>query len=270
MMNNPPSTSQPTKNISVFFILTFIISLPFYFLAALVPQDMVMLVAPVLSLAPITAALILTYRESRSDAVKKLLKRSFDYKRITRKIWYFPIFFLWPVLFGLAFGLLILLGEPIPALLLPIIAAPVAFLGFFIFALFEEVGWMGYAFDPMQDRWNALNASLVLGILWAIWHIPFYIASGFEPVWIAGQLLSMIAIRILITWIFNNTGKSVFAAILVHTVYNVCTMMVPSFYTSLGHSITSIFIIITSVIVVFLWGSATLAQYRFRAKVQVQ
>lgn len=228
-----------------------------------------MLVAPVLALAPITAAMILVYRESGWDGVKKLLKRSFDYKRINRKIWYFPIFFLWPILFGLAFLLLILLGEPIPTLILPIIATPVAFLGFFIFALFEEVGWMGYAFDPMQDRWNALNASLVLGILWAIWHIPFYIASGFEPLWVAGQLISMIAIRILISWIFNNTGKSVFAAILTHTVYNVCTIMVPSFYSSLGHSMTSIFIIITSSIVVFLWGSATLTQYRFSGKGQV-
>ncbi|MCK4900539.1 MAG: CPBP family intramembrane metalloprotease [Anaerolineales bacterium] len=268
-MNNPASTSISGKNITAFFVLTFIISLPFYILATLVPQEMVMLMAPILSLAPITTALILVYRKYRSDGAKKLLKRSFDYKRITRKIWYLPIFFLFPVIFTLALGVLIFLGEPIPAPILPIMAAPVAFLAFFIFALFEEVGWMGYAFDPMQGLWNSLKASLVLGILWAIWHIPFYIASDFEPVWIAGQLISMLAIRILISWIFNNTGKSVFATVLIHTVYNVCTIMVPSFYTSLGNSITSILIIISSVIVVFFWGSETLAQYRFRKKVQV-
>jgi hypothetical protein len=140
---------------------------------------------------------------------------------------------------------------------------------FFIFALFEEIGWMGYAFDPMEERWNALVASIILGIIWATWHIPLYILSGQGPVRIAVQWISLIAIRTLIVWLYNNTGKSVFATILIHAVYNVCTLTIASFYTSLGHLITSIFIIIIAVIVTCLWDPETLAQLRSRKTEQV-
>ena len=267
-MNSTTATPQTTKNITAFFALTFVLSVPPYILAALVPQEMVMLTGLIIALAPITAALILAYRENRLDGAKRLLKRSFDYRRITRKVWYAPIFLLMPVLFLLALTIMILMREPLPALLFPIVAAPVLFLAFFIFALFEEIGWMGYAFDPMQERWNALRASLILGIIWATWHVPLYVLAGLDPVWIAGQLLSLIAIRTLIVWVYNNTGRSVFAAILFHAVYNLCTMMITSFYTSLGHSMTSVFIILTALIVAFFWDFETLAQIRFRKPVE--
>jgi len=263
-MNSETAMVNSTKSITAFFVLVFIISLPFYILASLVPDEMAMFMGLTLALAPFSAALILAYRENRSYGVKRLLKRSFDYKRITKKNWYIPIFFLFPILFLLALGLMIFMGAPLPDPIAPVLAAPVAFLAFFLFALFEEVGWMGYAFDPMQERWRALIASLILGIIWAAWHIPLYIFAGLDPLWIAGQLLSLIGIRTLIVWIYNNTGKSVFAAVLFHAVYNVCTIMITSFYTSLGHLLTSIFIIISAVIFVFLWGPETLAQYRFR------
>ena len=140
---------------------------------------------------------------------------------------------------------------------------------FFIFALSEEIGWMGYTFDPMEERWNALVASIILGIIWATWHIPLYILSGQGPVRITVQLISLIGIRALIVWVYNNTGKSVFATILIHAVYNVCTLTIASFYTSLGHLITSTFIIITAVIIACLWDPETLTQLRFRNKEQV-
>jgi membrane protease YdiL (CAAX protease family) len=262
-MNNTTATPQTTKNTTAFFVLTYVISLPAYVVATLVPQEMVMLTGLVIALAPITAALILTYREGGLDDAKALPKRSFDHKRITRRIWYVPSLFLMPILFFLALGIMTLMGELLPDTLFPVVAAPVAFLIFFLFASFEEVGWMGYAFDPMEERWNALVASIILGIIWATWHIPLYILSGQGPLRIIVQLISLIAIRALIIWIYKNTGKSVFAAILIHAVYNVCTLTIASFYTSLGHLITSIFIIVAAVIVALLWDPETLAHYRF-------
>jgi membrane protease YdiL (CAAX protease family) len=236
---------------------------PPYVLAALVPQEMVMLTGLIIALAPITAALILVYRVSRLDGVKTLLKRSFDYKRVTRKAWYVPVFLLMPLLFLLALGITILVGEPLPDTLVPVAAAPVAFLLFFVFALFEEIGWVGYAFGPMEERWNALVASIILGTIWATWHIPLYILADQDLIWIVAQLISLVAIRTLIVWIYNNTGKSVFAVILIHAVYNVCTLTFANFYTSWGHLITCILITIIAAIVAFSWDSETLAQYRF-------
>ena len=265
-MNRITETLKMPKNIAAFFVLTFVLSVPPYILAALVPQDMVMLTGLIIALAPMATALILTYRESRLDGVRTQFKRSFDHKRITSKIWYAPIFFLMPFLFFLALGTTVLAGESLPATLFPVAAAPVVFLLFFVFALFEEIGWMGVVFDPMEERWNALAASILLGILWATWHIPLYIFAGQGLIRIVAQLTSLIAIRTLIVWIYNNTGKSVFAAIVIHAVYNVCTLTFSSFYISLGHLVTCLLIVIAAAAVALLWDSESLAQYRFGQK----
>ncbi|MGB6422441.1 MAG: hypothetical protein WBF05_11445, partial [Anaerolineales bacterium] len=91
-MENTTATTNSTKNITAFFLLVFIFSLPFYILASLVPGEMAMFMGLTLALAPFSAALILAYRENRSVGARRLVKRSFDYKRITNKIWYIPIF----------------------------------------------------------------------------------------------------------------------------------------------------------------------------------
>jgi membrane protease YdiL (CAAX protease family) len=258
------SEERTAKNITAFFILTFVLSVPPYIIAALVPQDMVMLTGLIIALAPITAALIISYRENGSGGAKGLLSRSFDTRRITNKVWLIPILCFWPVLFLLAYGSTVSIGETVPDPLFPVVAAPILFVLFFVFALFEEVGWMGYAFDPMENRWNALKASLLLGVIWAIWHLPLYILAGLDPLWITGQLVSLAAIRTLIVFVFNNTGKSVFAVILFHAMYNLCALLVTSFYTATGHLITSALIVFTALAVIILWDPDTLTQFRFR------
>jgi membrane protease YdiL (CAAX protease family) len=255
---------RATKNVTAFFVLTFVLSIPPYILAALVPQETVMLTGLIIALAPITAGLILAYQENGSGGARRLLSRSFDTRRITNKALLIPILCFWPILFFLAFGLTIAVGERTPDPLFPLVAAPILFVLFFVFALFEEVGWMGYAFDPMENSWNAFKASLLLGVIWAIWHLPLYILAGLDPLWIAGQLISLIAIRTLIVFVFNNTGKSVFAVILFHAMYNLCALLVTSFYTSTGHLITSIFIVVAALAVSLLWDPSTLTVFRFR------
>ena len=259
--------TTPPRKLTAFFILTFLLSLPAYVGATLVPQEIVMFMGLIGAFAPITAALILTYGESRLEGAKKLVKRAFDYSHIAHKIWYLPMLCLMPVIFIIVLGIMRFTGQSIPVPLLPVVAGPIAFLAFVFFALLEEVGWMGYAVDPMQSRRSALHVSLVLGIIWAFWHLPFYLASGFTPIWIAGQLLALIALRTLIIWLYNNTGSSVFGIIVFHAVYNLCTLMIPTFSTAAGHFMTSILTIVTAVIVTWLWGAETCMRYRFQKDV---
>jgi membrane protease YdiL (CAAX protease family) len=120
---------------------------------------------------PLIAASVLVYREDKASGVTELLKRSFDYRRIRAKVWYVPTVLLMPGITILAYGLMRLLRLPLPAPQFPGVAALVLFLVSFIAALGEELGWSGYAIDPMQDRWNALQASILLGLVWATWHI---------------------------------------------------------------------------------------------------
>ncbi len=257
-----------------FFVLIFLFSIPLYILVALASQNIVftpemaflflVLAAP----APIAAALILTFKENGWDGAKKLLGRAFDLKRIVKKIWYVPTLFLLPFVFILALGLMVLIGKPIPAAQFPVVALPVLFLVFFIMALGEEVGWMGYAFEPMQEQRNAFKATLVLGLIWAIWHVPIFILLGSDLLSIVALALCLLGLRFLLVWIFNNTGKSVFAAILFHAVYNATNGVLPNYQVSppLGIVITCSFVLIAAIVVTILWGPKTLAQFRLGKK----
>jgi len=266
-MNDTSVMIRPIKSIIIFGGLVFAISLPFYILMAFIPQNIAMFIGIILAFAPLIAVLVLVCRENRMDGIRKLLKRALDLK-ITRKVWYIPILFLMPVIFLLSLGILVLMGEKIPATMTPVVIAPLALLMFFIFALFEEVAWMGYAFDTLQDRWNALIGSLVLGIIWGTWHLPLYFLAGLDPVWIGGQFVGLIFFRILIVWIYSNTGRSIFAAILFHAVYNVCTMTIPGFSTKTGHIAINLTIIITAIMIGVLWDTRTMSQYKYAKKEQ--
>jgi len=266
--------TQKNKFAVAFFVLTFLFTLPAYTLVALATNniiftsEMVYFFIPLTAPAPIAAALILTSKENGWGGAKKLLGRAFDLRRIAKKIWYAPTLFLVPFIFFLALGLMIIIGKQIPAAQFPVVMLPVLFIAFFVMALGEEVGWMGYAFEPMQSQGNAFKATLLLGLIWAAWHLPFYLFMIANPVFIIAQILLLIGLRFLHVWIFNNTGKSVFATILFHAVYNATNGALPNYQVSmpLGVVITSSFVLIAAIVVTILWGSKTLAQFRLGKK----
>ena len=86
----------------------------------------------------------------------------------------------------------------------------------------EEIGWIGYAFPKMRSESNGLAPSILLGVLWALWHLPVidYLgtATPHGVYWLPFFLaftLAMTAMRVLIAWIYTNT-KSVLLAQLMH------------------------------------------------------
>lgn len=174
-------------------------------------------------------------------------------------MWYAPILFIMPIVSLAVLFILGFIGEALGESVFPLGMAPILLPMFFFMALVEEVGWTGYAYDPMEERWNAFRASLILGIIWAAWHIPIYVFVGGQTLlWTAGQVLVMIGLRILLGWIYNNTGKSLFAAILFHAVYNVPVTVLPIFENPLGPVITAVLVIITVVIITKVWDPQTL------------
>lgn len=155
---------------------------------------------------PTIAASILVYWENGSNGVKQLLKRSFDFKRIKGKIWYVPIFLLMPGIMVLEYGLMKLMEVSIPNFQFPVLMVPVFFMVFFIGAIGEEIGWTGYATDPLQERWNALRAGIILGTVWAVWHITPFLQAHYTPIWVAGQCETSVLLRVLIVWIYNRNN----------------------------------------------------------------
>ena len=137
------------------------------------------------------------------------------------------------------------------------------FATFFFGALTEELGWRGYAFDPMQDRWDAFKATMILGPIWVIWHLPLFISGIIPPgipLSILGLCLSLFGIEILHTWIYNNTDKSIFTVILIHAVYNVCTLFLPNYISEIGPLITGIIIVIFAAIIIAIYGPRNLSR----------
>jgi len=261
-----PKSKSPLK----FFSLLFVISIPFWVVGALTERLAKMLpinlpISALMFVCPITASLILVRKENKPDAVKDLLKRIFDYKRIKNKIWYAPIILIMPTVLALSYGLMRLLGLPLPEPYIPFGAIPIFFLIFFVSATGEEVGWSGYVIDRLQGRWNALDASIIVGIVWAIWHIVgwFQIPSHPNPTWIAWQFAFTVVARIIIVWFYNNTGKSVFVAILFHTMINVSTFLFPNYGSHYDPFVAFIITAVAAAIVAFLWGPETLARYRY-------
>jgi membrane protease YdiL (CAAX protease family) len=89
-------------------------------------------------------------------------------------------------------------------------------------ALGEEVGWRGYALPALQARHGALLSSVVLGTMWALWHLPLFFNPDlfYSNLPFVVQLALQIPLAILFTWVFNSTGGSVLLAILLHAMVN--------------------------------------------------
>lgn len=247
-----------------FFVLVFVLSIPFWLIGALSPLQLLPGL-PVSSLAvfcPLIAASILIYREHKTDGVAALFKRSFDYKRIKAKIWYLPTILLIPGIAVLAYFGMRLAGMPLPKPEFPVLEALAMFLLFFIAGLGEELGWMGYAFSPLQERWNALQAALLLGLVGAAWHIVLFVEAGRSPLWIAWQGLNLVAVRVLIVWLYNNTGGSIFAASLCHATVNLSWQLFPNNGSHYDPRVTALITVFAAAIVAVIWGPRTLTRNR--------
>jgi membrane protease YdiL (CAAX protease family) len=104
---------------------------------------------------------------------------------------------------------------------------------FLVVAITEELGWMGYAIDPMQDRHGALRASIALGIVWAAWHVIPLQQAGRTLVFIGWWSLETVALRVLMVRLYNRAGRSVPTSIILHMMANLTWMLFPidgSFY----------------------------------------
>jgi membrane protease YdiL (CAAX protease family) len=262
------TSTPPKRSTLIFFISVFALSIPFWLIGALaergLPVPMNLPVSALSFVCPTIAALFLVYRENKVDGIKELLKRTFNYKKIKKKIWYLPIFFLLPIIYLLSYEIMRLIGKPLPEPHIQFLMIPVLFVGFFIAGACEELGWVGYAVDPMQDQWSALKTGVILGLVWGIWHFIPDIQAHHSLTWIAWQRgIRAVALRILFVWLYNNTGKSVFAAILFHDTDNVSWSLFPNNGSHYDPAINGMLIAIAAVVVIFLWGYKTLARYRY-------
>ena len=108
----------------------------------------------------------------------------------------------------------------------------VAFVFIFVLGgpLQEEFGRRGYLLDPLQERLSALGGGVIIGLIWAVWHLPlFYIPS--ETIYFRNPFLgfavSITLLSVLMTWVYNNTNRSLLPVLLFHASFNWSQAMFP-------------------------------------------
>ncbi|MEU7189019.1 CPBP family glutamic-type intramembrane protease [Streptomyces sp. NPDC045369] len=104
---------------------------------------------------------------------------------------------------------------------------PLLLVLYFFAAAAEEAGWTGYLLQPLRERWGTLGAGLVIGLVWAAWHLVAHTQAGRSAAWTAGQVLGSVAVRVLMVRLYDSSGGIVPTAVAVHTTINVAESVFP-------------------------------------------
>ena len=217
---------------------------------------------------PMVASLLLTYHERGWAGTTALLRRTYDVGSIRPRIWFVPMLLAFP-----SFGLINYLTLRLTGAALPpptvSLASVLGYIPVFFMTYAEELGLTGYAVDPLLARRSALSTGLILGLVWAGYHVPGFVISGFYSAeWIAWQALYTVMLRVLFIWIYNNAGRSLFSMALCHWTFGLFWSLWPQdnlqravpFYKP---QIVAVAAAIYVLLVVYAWGPATLAHWRF-------
>ena len=205
---------------------------------------------------PAIAAFYLVWRQDGKGGVKTLWLRG--WRLNFKKVWLLPTLLLGPVTALLAMAILILINGSfsweygVPAMMI----FPIFLLIYFTNALPEEYGWRGYALDSLQEKTNPLVASLILGLIWALWHLPLFFIEGTTQAAIPMYqfFLQTIVLSFFYTWLHNNTDGSVLIAILFHAVTNTAAAAVPFWTIDLGRWINFGLLLFTAIVVLVYRG----------------
>ena len=226
--------SRSAASLLTFFALAFAWSWACWLLAPAVRVD-APIAATALSLAggfgPSLAAVVLVAYSSGMAGLRRWLLRCLQWRVGWRWV---LLAFLFPVVFmGLAATAHVALGGTLPPSPAAGHLAMAAFNFLLIFLvggpLGEEFGWRGYALPALQARWGWRAASLLLGVVWALWHLPlFYSASTAQSHLPMGlYALSAIASSVLFAWLFNRSRGSIVPALVLHTAVNAWSSIIP-------------------------------------------
>ena len=128
----------------------------------------------------------------------------------------------------------------------------------------EEMGWRGYALPRLQARHNALVASLILGVIWAIWHYPKFMAPGNDSSF-GLFFVKIMAEAVLFTWIYNNTRGSLLMTTLCHAAANTAGVFLPIANTAVGSHVSTLALqagldVVAAIVVVAVAGPTHLSR----------
>ena len=179
------------------------------------------------SFGPFLAAVIVTALcgGSLHSLFSKLLKW-----RVSAK-WWLAAFFIPIILYTVMAGIHILLGGQLNWSEVSLLALPGGFLSVFLWGGGnEELGWRGFALPRLQEKFSPFVASLIIGVIWTLWHAPPGIIELGIIDWakdLPFYMISVTGISFVATWLYNNTGGSVLLTMIFHASVNSSQSLYP-------------------------------------------
>ncbi|MGB7785546.1 MAG: CPBP family intramembrane glutamic endopeptidase [Salinimicrobium sp.] len=223
-----------SKNLKQFFLFSFFFSW-FVWIGMIIFEPAEQLFIPLLFLGafgPSLGACLLIAFSSDPAQKKDFWKRLLGFKRVSLKNYLF-IFLIFPLILSVGYGCMNFFGMEIPSFssFFEGIDSISGFLYLLLFMLLggplaEELGWRGFALQPLQEKLGPLKASLLLGSIWILWHLPLFFIEGTSQnqkgfgISFWSWSLQLLLISIIFTWVYNNTRRSILAAVLLHLMAN--------------------------------------------------
>lgn len=129
-------------------------------------------------------------------------------------------------------------GEPRLEMLLPSVWV---FLPYLLLMIFlgggqEELGWRGYILDPLEERLGPWLGNLVLGVVWAVWHVPLFFIPGTTQIFVpfVGFALVLIGNSYFFSFVRQTTGKRTMAGLVAHGWGNALVPLFPTLVMAKG------------------------------------
>lgn len=191
---------------------------------------------------PLLAALTLIVRQHGWGEVWPFIRQALDFK--TKPV-YFGLALILPTILTAVphylapvFGLEVAETLIPPDLPLPVWAVAILY---FLMILFvgggqEEFGWRGYAQQPLQERYGSVAGSLMIGVVWGLWHLPVWFMPGDNHSsysFVAFMLLT-VGQAFIYTWIYNASGQKLIIPLIFHAVNNTVPGFFPFLHTIEG------------------------------------
>ncbi len=188
------------------------------------PIVVALMIAGATFAGPTVAAFVMVRVTEGREGPRRLLRRYVQWRVKVR--WYLVVLLVIPA------------GEVLGAIVLPGVLAsyqpvtlglaagyPLALVTTLILGgpLGEEPGWRGFALPRLQTAYGPLTGSVILGVLWALWHLPLFWSGVWTPLSVANVVMFIVMITLLtvvMTWVFNNAGGSLLITMLMHASFN--------------------------------------------------
>lgn len=256
--------------IALMFLYTWTIDLSN---SGVLPFKVPFFVAITLGWGFIFVSLFMTWLTLGKDEAVKLFKRFFLWS-VGWKWWMVALLFLPALRFTAILLTSLLTGVPadyshpmirdVVPLDWSLLALVVPWIVFEILTNGEEIGWRGYVLPRLQTKYNALVSSLIVGVIWSVWHLPKFFGTGLKGEGsFAWFTVAHLALAVLYTWLYNNTRGSLLLVVLFHAAGNTTGMFLPAQFAVPGgieRNILILLYVIAAIVVTVTAGAKNLSR----------